>query len=159
MKRVAVDIGGTFTDCFVVWDGSYVQRKALTTHQMMKELKRLEAKYGDALNHKSNAPEIREAQRRVADIWMRIHRMYSLAVSALALALIGVPLGILARQSHILSAFFLGCLPVMLVYYPVFLLGQSMAEEGTISAAVACWTPTGVLAAIGVGLLGWLFSR
>ena len=32
MKRVAVDIGGTFTDCFVVWDGSYVQRKALTTH-------------------------------------------------------------------------------------------------------------------------------
>lgn len=32
MKRVAVDIGGTFTDCFVVWDGNYVQRKALTTH-------------------------------------------------------------------------------------------------------------------------------
>lgn len=32
MKRVAVDIGGTFTDCFVVWNGDYVQRKALTTH-------------------------------------------------------------------------------------------------------------------------------
>lgn len=32
MKRVAVDIGGTFTDCFVVWDGNYIQRKALTTH-------------------------------------------------------------------------------------------------------------------------------
>ena len=32
MKRVAVDIGGTFTDCFVVWGARSVQRKALTTH-------------------------------------------------------------------------------------------------------------------------------
>lgn len=32
MKRVSVDIGGTFTDCFVVWDGKYVEAKALTTH-------------------------------------------------------------------------------------------------------------------------------
>lgn len=32
MKRVSVDIGGTFTDCFVVWDGQMVSGKALTTH-------------------------------------------------------------------------------------------------------------------------------
>jgi len=32
MRRVSVDIGGTFTDCFVVWDGKYVEAKALTTH-------------------------------------------------------------------------------------------------------------------------------
>lgn len=31
MRRVSVDIGGTFTDCFVVWDGQYVESKALTT--------------------------------------------------------------------------------------------------------------------------------
>ncbi|MDD3765027.1 MAG: hydantoinase/oxoprolinase family protein [Nevskiales bacterium] len=31
MKRVSVDIGGTFTDCFLVWDNQYVQAKALTT--------------------------------------------------------------------------------------------------------------------------------
>ena len=33
MRRVSVDIGGTFTDCFVVWDGKYIEAKALTTHQ------------------------------------------------------------------------------------------------------------------------------
>jgi N-methylhydantoinase A len=33
MRRVSVDIGGTFTDCFVVWDGKNVATKALTTHQ------------------------------------------------------------------------------------------------------------------------------
>jgi N-methylhydantoinase A len=32
MKRVAVDIGGTFTDCFVVWNDRVVEAKALTTH-------------------------------------------------------------------------------------------------------------------------------
>ena len=32
MKRVSVDIGGTFTDCFVVWDQRNIQGKALTTH-------------------------------------------------------------------------------------------------------------------------------
>ena len=32
MKRIAVDIGGTFTDCFVVWDNQYLQAKSLTTH-------------------------------------------------------------------------------------------------------------------------------
>jgi N-methylhydantoinase A len=30
--RAAVDIGGTFTDCFVEWNGQYVEGKALTTH-------------------------------------------------------------------------------------------------------------------------------
>lgn len=33
MKRVSVDIGGTFTDCYVAWNGRDVQAKALTTHQ------------------------------------------------------------------------------------------------------------------------------
>ncbi|MEO0436505.1 MAG: hydantoinase/oxoprolinase family protein [Pseudomonadota bacterium] len=33
MKRVAVDIGGTFTDCFVCWGEQFLQTKALTSHQ------------------------------------------------------------------------------------------------------------------------------
>ncbi len=32
MRRVSVDIGGTFTDCFLAFDGDYVQTKSLTTH-------------------------------------------------------------------------------------------------------------------------------
>lgn len=32
MKRVSVDIGGTFTDCFVVWGDRCIEGKALTTH-------------------------------------------------------------------------------------------------------------------------------
>jgi N-methylhydantoinase A len=32
MKRVGVDIGGTFTDCLLSWDGEQVLAKSLTTH-------------------------------------------------------------------------------------------------------------------------------
>lgn len=32
MNRVSVDIGGTFTDCFLAFEGEYTQAKALTTH-------------------------------------------------------------------------------------------------------------------------------
>ncbi|MGE3971631.1 MAG: hydantoinase/oxoprolinase family protein [Porticoccaceae bacterium] len=32
MKRVSVDIGGTFTDCFLVWSERRAEGKALTTH-------------------------------------------------------------------------------------------------------------------------------
>jgi len=32
MRRVSVDIGGTFTDCFLAFDGKYVETKSLTTH-------------------------------------------------------------------------------------------------------------------------------
>jgi N-methylhydantoinase A len=30
--RAAVDIGGTFTDCFIEWEGRHIEGKALTTH-------------------------------------------------------------------------------------------------------------------------------
>ncbi len=33
MKRIAVDIGGTFTDCFVCWGDKFIETKALTSHQ------------------------------------------------------------------------------------------------------------------------------
>ena len=32
MRRVSVDIGGTFTDCFLAFEGQYIETKALTTH-------------------------------------------------------------------------------------------------------------------------------
>jgi len=37
MKRVSVDIGGTFTDCVVAWDDERVETKAPTTHHDLTE--------------------------------------------------------------------------------------------------------------------------
>ncbi len=130
--------------------------KALTIAELLRELKE---KYGPQAAPPKDEPEAEARRRRVRNIWIRIHRRFSLAASALAFTLVGVSLGILARQAHMLSAFFLGCLPVMLLYYPVFLLGHSMAAQDAISPAAACWTPAGILGGIGLGLLVWLFTR
>src|SRR5579862_3549214 len=45
VKRISVDIGGTFTDCFVAWDGRYIQAKALTTHHNLAQ------GFNEALDH------------------------------------------------------------------------------------------------------------
>ena len=45
MKRISVDIGGTFTDCFVTWEGRYIQAKALTTHHNLAQ------GFNEALDH------------------------------------------------------------------------------------------------------------
>ena len=37
MKRISVDIGGTFTDCFVAWNDEYIGTKALTTHHNLAQ--------------------------------------------------------------------------------------------------------------------------
>jgi N-methylhydantoinase A len=37
VKRISVDIGGTFTDCFVAWDDEYIGAKALTTHHNLAQ--------------------------------------------------------------------------------------------------------------------------
>jgi N-methylhydantoinase A len=37
MRRISVDIGGTFTDCFCAWDERHVQAKALTTHHNLAQ--------------------------------------------------------------------------------------------------------------------------
>jgi len=32
VRRLSIDIGGTFTDCFLEWDGRHIEAKSLTTH-------------------------------------------------------------------------------------------------------------------------------
>ena len=51
MKRISVDIGGTFTDCFVAWDRDYIQAKALTTHHNLSQ------GFNEALDQASTALE------------------------------------------------------------------------------------------------------
>jgi lipopolysaccharide export LptBFGC system permease protein LptF len=129
---------------------------SLTTPEM---LWLIEEKYGPSAPQPADQYTRDLNKRRVTNIWLEIHQRFSLASSCFAFMLIGVPLGILARRAHMLSAFFMGCLPVMLVYYPVLLTGQSMAIQGAITPMAACWTPAVLLAAMGAALLGWLFMK
>src|SRR4029077_8000034 len=45
VKRISVDIGGPFTDCFVAWASRYIPAKALTTHHHLSQ------GFNEALDH------------------------------------------------------------------------------------------------------------
>src|ERR1700729_1847384 len=53
MKRISVDIGGTFTDCFCVWDGRYIQAKALPTPHNLAQ------GFNEALDHACTTLDLR----------------------------------------------------------------------------------------------------
>ena len=57
MKRISVDIGGTFTDCFVAWDGRFIQAKALTTHHNLAQ------GFNEALDHACTTLELQRDER------------------------------------------------------------------------------------------------
>ena len=98
-------------------------------------------------------------QSETNEILMRIHLRLSLAASAFALPLLGIPLGILSGRSHMLRAFILACVPVLLFYYPLFMLGRNLAETRVLSEGVAIWSPTLLLMGIGTGFIAYLFRR
>jgi lipopolysaccharide export system permease protein len=88
-----------------------------------------------------------------------IQKRYSMGLSCVAFVLIGVPLGILLKKGHTLSAFAVSCLPVFLLYYPLLMVGQSLGTDGKLNPVVAMWLPNILLAAAGGLLFAWLLKR
>lgn len=101
----------------------------------------------------------RRLEGETNEMLMRIHLRLSLAASAFALPLVGIPLGILSGRSHMLRAFILACVPVLLFYYPLFMLGRNLAEARVLGEGVAIWSPTLLLMGIGTGFTVYLFRR
>ena len=75
LKRVSVDIGGTFTDCFVVWNDRLVSGKALTTHH------NLALGFNDALTNACN--ELGEDVRSVLSAVDSVRYATTLGTNAL----------------------------------------------------------------------------
>lgn len=135
-------------------DEEAVRRIQVQMDKLTKALDRMEKDERRLI--RTNNGRLREETN---DVLIKVHMRLSLAASALALVLVGMPLGILSGRSHMLKAFVLACVPVLLVYYPLFLLGQNLANTGTLSAATALWGPTVLMTGIGAGLIGYLFRR
>ncbi|MFH0963112.1 MAG: LptF/LptG family permease [Planctomycetota bacterium] len=96
---------------------------------------------------------------RPLGIWTEIHGRWALSFTCLAFSMLGVPLGVFSRKGNFLGAFATACVPVFLLYYPMVLVGKSMAESGALPVALAMWSPDVFLAALGVVLLWILFRR
>lgn len=72
------------------------------------------------------------------------------AFGPLVFVLIGAPVGILFAKRDFLSAFITCFLPIVLVYYPLLLMGVNLSKEQIIHPMAAMWLGNAVLAVVGV---------
>jgi lipopolysaccharide export system permease protein len=93
--------------------------------------------------------ERRMLSRIVVEPWRR----WANGFSALCFVLVGAPMAIRLRNSDFLTSFFLCFLPILVVYYPVFMLGVDRAKDGRLPP-IAVWMGNLIIA-----LWGWWLLR
>ncbi len=91
--------------------------------------------------------------RRLRALDMEINRKLSFAFGPVALALIGIPLGLWLARGGKLTGFIVGIAVISLFYYPLWFAGQGLASAGELPAGIAVWMAH--IAAGGVGA-AWL---
>ncbi len=98
----------------------------------------------DLLGHERN---------RLTRVEMEPWRRWANGFSCVCFVLVGAPMAIRMRNADFLTSFFLCFLPILLVYYPVFILGVDQAKRGAVPP-VAVW-----LGNVLVVLWGWWLLR
>jgi lipopolysaccharide export system permease protein len=104
--------------------------------------------------HVAYEKELLRAERgRLHRIAMEPWRRWANGFSCLCFVLVGAPMAIRMRNADFLTSFFLCFLPILVVYYPVFMLGVDQAKRGAIPP-VAVW-----LGNVLIILWGWWLLR
>jgi len=89
---------------------------------------------------------------------IELHRRMAMAFAPLAFILIGLPLGITTRRAQ--RSVGLGLSAIVFVGYYLFLiLGQTLAQKGTVSPCPAMWMGNGILMILGVWLMWRVHAR
>jgi lipopolysaccharide export LptBFGC system permease protein LptF len=73
--------------------------------------------------------------------------------------LVGIPLGILARRGSFTVALAISFGAVLLVHYPLMMIGETLADDGYLAPWIAEWMANAALGGIGLALLFWGVRR
>jgi lipopolysaccharide export system permease protein len=92
-------------------------------------------------------------RNRLIRVIMEPWRRWASGFSCLCFVLVGAPMAIRMRNADFLTSFFLCFLPILVVYYPVFILGVDQAKRGAVPP-VAVW-----LGNVLIVLWGWWLLR
>jgi lipopolysaccharide export LptBFGC system permease protein LptF len=95
--------------------------------------------------------------------YCEIHRRLAFSGAFLAFVLVGAPLGILFRRAGKMAALLVSFLVVMVGYYPLFMLGQALAESDRLPSSIPYWIGYWIadvaVSLLGVGLLVRVFRQ
>jgi lipopolysaccharide export system permease protein len=77
-------------------------------------------------------------RNRLIRVEMEPWRRWANGFSCLCFVLVGAPMAIRMRNADFLTSFFMCFLPILLVYYPIFILGVDQAKRGAVPP-IAVW--------------------
>jgi lipopolysaccharide export LptBFGC system permease protein LptF len=81
------------------------------------------------------------------------------ALTALVFMLIGIPLGIISRHGNVIMAFVISFFVVLIVYYPLMVVGQMLSIDGYLPPVVGQWMANVVVGGAGTFLLARRIRR
>ena len=96
---------------------------------------------------------LRQERGRLNRIIMEPWRRWANGFSCLCFLLVGAPMAIRMRNADFLTSFFLCFLPILFVYYPIFMLGVDQAKRGSVPP-IAVW-----MGNVLITLWGWWLLR
>ncbi len=95
---------------------------------------------------------IRSGSSRLIRLRTEPWRRWAGGFSCLCFVIVGAPLGIIARTSDYWTTFGMCFLPILLVYYPLFVFGLDQAKDGSMPP-YSVWLGNVVMVAIGITLI------
>lgn len=95
---------------------------------------------------------------RLTRIIMEPWRRWANGFSCLCFVLVGAPMAIRMRNADFLTSFFLCFLPILVVYYPIFMMGVSRVKAGALPPA-AVWAGNALITLWGLWLLRSVIRR
>ena len=99
---------------------------------------------------------LKKKLRRKNDI--SIHKRISQALSCLSFIVIGIPLGIKLRSSHLIIGFGVSFMIILFIYYPLMVTGSVLADDTLLPVVPVLWGANGVLLIGGICIYKKLFA-
>ena len=96
--------------------------------------------------------------QKIRSAEVEYHKKFSIPFACLAFGLIGVPLGLMVKQSGRMLGFGIG-LAVIVVYYLLLQVGQNGGINGMLPPTLAMWLPNIVIGIFGIGFTFWMIAE
>ncbi len=100
---------------------------------------------------------LKHHQKRLFRLQAERQRRLANGFGVFCFVCMGIPVAIWRKSSDNVSTFFTCFLPILLLYYPLLVIGEQTAREGTFGAAPV-WISNAVLIVIGAALI-WRVNR
>lgn len=98
--------------------------------------------------------QIDSHRRRLRSLSVEVHKKVALSFACIVFVLIGVPIGVRAREASAGAGMMISIL-FFAVYYAFLKVGENLADRGLMPPMLSMWAANIVLGAVGL----WLFTR